>query len=63
VATGITIDAWTAAPDWHGERLDAGFAVLTLRRPRRVQPAGATQRDGGRPLASPQPLRVHDGAS
>ncbi|MCI0437166.1 MAG: HNH endonuclease, partial [Gemmatimonadetes bacterium] len=33
VATGITIDAWTAAPDWHGERLDAGFAVLTLRRP------------------------------
>jgi hypothetical protein len=28
---GLEIGAWTATPDWHGERLDAGFAVMAMR--------------------------------
>jgi hypothetical protein len=29
---GIAPDPWTPTPDWHGERLDLGFAVDVLRR-------------------------------
>src|SRR5688572_1920917 len=29
---GLQIDARTPTPDWHGERLDLDFAILTLRR-------------------------------
>jgi len=32
-AAGITIGADTATPDWHGERLDVGFAIDVLRPP------------------------------
>jgi hypothetical protein len=32
-AMGLEIDAWTPTPDWHGERLDLDFAILSLRRP------------------------------
>ncbi|MGH7477790.1 MAG: DUF222 domain-containing protein, partial [Longimicrobiales bacterium] len=28
---GVAIDAWTPTPDWRGERLDLGLAVLALR--------------------------------
>jgi hypothetical protein len=28
---GLEIGAWTATPDWHGERLDVGFSVMTMR--------------------------------
>jgi hypothetical protein len=28
---GIAIDAWTPTPLWHGERLDLGLAILSLR--------------------------------
>ncbi|HSM29843.1 MAG TPA: hypothetical protein VK854_04015, partial [Woeseiaceae bacterium] len=30
-ALGIPIDAWTAAPDWEGDRLDLDWALFTLR--------------------------------
>ena len=33
-ADGITIDAHTATPHWHGERLDDGWAIDVLWRPR-----------------------------
>jgi hypothetical protein len=26
------MDAWTPTPDWHGERLDLEFALMTLSR-------------------------------
>jgi hypothetical protein len=29
---GIEMDAWTPTPDWHGERLDLEFALMTLSR-------------------------------
>jgi 5-methylcytosine-specific restriction endonuclease McrA len=29
-AQGLAIDAWTACPDWHGERLDLGWALDVL---------------------------------
>ena len=28
---GLEIDAWTATPDWHGERLDLDFTMRALR--------------------------------
>ena len=33
-ASAIVIDADTATPDWHGERLDAGFAIDVMWMPR-----------------------------
>ena len=39
-AAGITIDEDTATPDWHGERLDVGWAILVLRPPSPSVPAG-----------------------
>ena len=42
-ATGSTIDARTATPHWYGERLDVGWAVDVLWRPR----AGHPPRPGG----------------
>jgi hypothetical protein len=35
----VTIGAWAATPDWHGEPLDIGFALLTLRRQPAIEAA------------------------
>ena len=37
---GIAIDAHTATPHWHGERLDVGWAIDVLWRPRPGEPSG-----------------------
>ena len=29
-AAGIVVSAWTATPDWQGERLDVGYAIDVL---------------------------------
>ena len=39
VAAGIDIDARTATPAWQGERLDLGWAISVLWRPRDERPA------------------------
>ena len=40
-ASAIVIDADTATPDWHGERLDAGFAIDVMWMPRTAPGAAA----------------------
>ena len=40
-ASAIVIDADTATPDWHGERLDVGFAIDVMWMPRTVPGAAA----------------------
>ena len=40
-ASAIVIDADTATPDWHGERLDVGFAIDVMWMPRTAPDAAA----------------------
>ena len=47
-ASAIVIDADTATPDWHGERLDVGFAIDVMWMPRTVPGAAV-----GAPLSRP----------
>jgi hypothetical protein len=42
-AQGLAIHAWTAGPEWHGERLDLGWAIDVLHpaaNPGASRPAG-----------------------
>ena len=48
-ASAIVIDADTATPDWHGERLDVGFAINVMWMPRTVPGASV-----GAPLLRPR---------
>ena len=48
-ASAIVIDADTATPDWHGERLDVGFAIDVMWMPRTVPGASV-----GAPLLRPR---------
>ena len=57
VAEGITIDAHTSTPLWHGERLDLAYAIDVLWQPRSTE---APPRDGSAATHEEAPLPVDD---